>query len=162
MLRSRTSESYSLTYPIQQCPPNLFLSSLVADKFKLDSASDWLDKSNGDSSQGHPTFCHLLAFNWYGLLEQCESQLLICQAIFQCVLWLFAHSILQTSNHCIPSSAQCSSLTLNYPHSHPTLNLLPRMVENKQHTRWMAFLEHPRGHWIGCLPTHFKKDYFWI
>ena len=37
-------------------------------------------------------------------------------------------------------------LTLNDPHGHPTLNLLPKMVENNKHTRWMALLERPRGH----------------
>ena len=47
--------------------------------------------------------------------------------------------------HSIPSSAQCSSLTLNYPHAHPTLNLLPNTVKNKQQTRWMAFHDNPRG-----------------
>ena len=84
--------------------------------------------------------------------------------LFQGVLWLFADSTLQTSNHCIPSSAQCSSLTLNYPHAHLTLNLLPKTVKNKQQTRWMAFKfhKHPQGHWAGCLPTHYKKGHFWL
>jgi hypothetical protein len=53
---------------------------------------------------------------------------------------------------------------LNYPHAHPTLILVPKMVKNKQQTRLMAWNEHPSRHWTGWLPTNYKKkifDYRW-
>ena len=57
------------------------------------SESVMLDHGSGDRPQGLPTVCPLPACPRYGQFEQCESLLRICQAIFQSVFGLSAHSI---------------------------------------------------------------------
>ena len=102
------------------------------------SESVMLDNSSGDRPQGLPTFVSFPACLGYGQFEQCESSLLICLPISQCVFWLSAHSIPQTGSHCIPSSAQCSSPPWNCPLYHPMWILVQTQEERQQPSRWMV------------------------